>query len=408
MSASGCPDPSLPLGRLLRPARADGGLGPWLAARAPGRRLALCANARAGIRQACDRLGLGPGDEILAPAWNCGSEIDPLLHAGLSVRLFPVDGTGRVDPEAVAARIGPATRAVYLIHYFGWPQPETAAIAALCRDRGLALIEDCALALLSETPEGPVGRHGDAAVFCLYKFFPLVMGGALALREDLPPPRFDRPFPRKAELRALARDLSRRVLGQGGAGTLKRRLRALAGRPAPAPAPAAAPDGPPGGPPDMPAHYYFDPAWRDAGPSAVTRRLLARLDPAGEAEARRRNHALLMEALAGVPGVAFPLGPAGPGVAPLAGFVLLPAEVRDAVCAGLQARRIGATPWWSGCHRGLDWSDPAATEALELKARGLSLPIHPGLSAAQIRWMAGELAALLAAAAPAREPVPAA
>jgi len=59
--------------------------------------------------------------------------------------------------------------------------------------------------------------------------------------------------------------------------------------------------------------------------------------------------------------------------------VLLPAGRRDAVCAALQARGIAATPWWSGCHRGLDWTDPAAETALDLKARGLSLPIHPGL-----------------------------
>jgi len=386
---TGCPDPALPLARLLRPA-AEPGLAGWLAARLPGRRLALCANARAGIRQACDRLGLGPGDEILVPAWNCGSEVDPLLDAGLSVRLFPTDRAGRADPDEIAARLGPKTRAVYLIHYFGWPQPEAAAISELCRARGLALIEDCALALLSDDGQGAVGRHGDASVFCLYKFFPLIGGGALALREDLEAPRFPRPFPRKTETKALARELARRLLGPDGIDALKRRLGRDGGAEA---APVEIGDGLP----DMPGHYYFDSALRDAGPAAITRRLVARLGPAGEVEARQANLARLTEALAGVERMDFPLGPPPPGAGPLSAFVLLPAGRRDAVCAALQARGIAATPWWSGCHRGLDWTDPAAETALDLKARGLSLPIHPALSPRQIRWMAGELAALLRA-----------
>jgi dTDP-4-amino-4,6-dideoxygalactose transaminase len=385
---TGCPDPALPLARLARPASGPG-LAGWLAARLPGRRLALCANARAGIRQACDRLGLGPGDEILVPAWNCGSEVDPLLDAGLSIRLFPTDRAGRADPGEIAARIGPKTRSVYLIHYFGWPQPETEAIAALCRERGLSLIEDCALALVSDDAGGAVGRHGDAAAFCLYKFFPLIGGGALALREDLEAPRFPCPFPRRMAAKALARELARRLLGPDGIGVLKRRF----GRGG-----AAAPEAGPGLP-DMPGHYYFDPAFRNAGPAAITRRLAARIDPAGEAEARRRSLALLTEALAGVEEVEFPLGPPPPGAGPLSAFVLLPAGRRDAVCEALQARGVAATPWWSGCHRGLDWSDPAAEAALEIKARGLSLPIHPGLSPGQVRWMAGELAGILRAPA---------
>ena len=55
-----------------------------------GRRVRYSFNTRVAIRKTVEILGLKPGDEVLAPAYNCGSELDPLRHAGLSIRLFPV------------------------------------------------------------------------------------------------------------------------------------------------------------------------------------------------------------------------------------------------------------------------------------------------------------------------------
>jgi dTDP-4-amino-4,6-dideoxygalactose transaminase len=88
----------------------------------------------------------------------------------------------RVEPEDIEACLRPETRAVYFIHYLGFPAP-IAAIQQLCRDRGIVLIEDCALALLSTVGGQPVGTFGDAAVFCLYKTLPTPDGGAVVLRQ---------------------------------------------------------------------------------------------------------------------------------------------------------------------------------------------------------------------------------
>ena len=46
-------------------------------------------------------------------------------------------------------------------------------------EQGLVLVEDCALALLSEAEGGPLGSFGDYAVFCLYKTLPVLDGGLL-------------------------------------------------------------------------------------------------------------------------------------------------------------------------------------------------------------------------------------
>lgn len=206
-----------------------------------GRRVDYSWNTRTAIRAAADRLGLVPGDEVLAPSWNCGSELDPLVAAGLLVRLFPVGPSGNVDPDDVRQRIGPRTRLVYLTHYFGLLQPATAALRQLCDDRGLRLVEDLALALLSGAHPAE-GRASDVAVFCFHKFFPVIGGGALVVnRPGLPDSVFARATPTEVVATTILRRLPL-------AGLALRRLRRAAAPPAAALQ----------GIPDMPGHYNFD------------------------------------------------------------------------------------------------------------------------------------------------------
>src|SRR5215207_3147207 len=61
---------------------------------APGCR--LVARARHGIWLGVRALGLGQGDEVLAPAWHHGSEIEALMRAGLRCRFY--DATPSLAP----------------------------------------------------------------------------------------------------------------------------------------------------------------------------------------------------------------------------------------------------------------------------------------------------------------------
>src|SRR5262249_33736524 len=99
-------------------------------------------------------LGLAE-EEVLMPSYFHGVELEALLAARARVRFYPVRAGMRVDPEDIAAAITPRTRAVYLIHYAGFPGP-VREVAEMCRERGLRLIEDCALALLSTVEGRPV------------------------------------------------------------------------------------------------------------------------------------------------------------------------------------------------------------------------------------------------------------
>ena len=374
-----CGDPALDLA--LLPRRDPAGGVPALFA---GRRLSYSFNTRVAIRRACDILGLKPGDEVLAPAYNCGSELDPLRHAGLTVRLYPVNLQTDLDPDAVERMIGPRTRAIYLTHYFGFLQPATAAIRALCDAHGLRLIEDCALSLLSgPTPAG--GRAGDVAVFCFYKFFPVIGGGALVVNApDLPDPApFPRPAPRGIVARRLLRTGAEKVFGSRGAAALKRWLR------------RTPPDQPPDreGRPDMPGHYYFDPSLRETRISRLTARALRGFDVAAAIDARKANYTRLLDRLQDIPGLA-PLFPGlTAGAVPLGMPVLIGGPGRDALARALQAEGIGATPWWAGYNRRLDFT--GHPEACALKDRVLFLPAHPWLEAAAIDHIATRVADLI-------------
>lgn len=350
-----------------------------------GRRVHYSFNTRVAIRNACDVLGLAPGDEILAPAYNCGSEMDPLRHAGLAIRLYPVDRRTRFDPDTVERLIGPRTRAIYLTHYFGFLQPDAAALRDMCDRHGLRLIEDCALSLMSG-PAPAEGRTGDVAVFCFYKFFPTLAGGALvvnndALRGDI---RFDGRPPVRQVAKRLARAGLSMTLGAEGSAAALRLLRRDR-------TPDTPPVPDPPGRPDMPAHYYFDPRLQDAPISLFAARPLRAFDAAQAIFARRENYRVFLEHLADIPG-AIPLFPElAPDACPLSMPVLV--ERRDALAAALVARGIPATPWWAGYNRHLDWT--GCEDACHLKDHVLSLPLHQYLGTAAISHIAQELRRLL-------------
>ena len=117
---------------------------------------------------------------MLAPDYNSGNEILAMRAAGARIHYCPVDRRMQLDPDAVARlcdRHHPDV--LYVIHYVGWPQPMP-ALVDLCRARGMLLVEDCALSLLSELDERPLGSFGHWSVFCLYKTLPLPNGALLS------------------------------------------------------------------------------------------------------------------------------------------------------------------------------------------------------------------------------------
>ncbi|MEW2915559.1 DegT/DnrJ/EryC1/StrS family aminotransferase [Ruegeria sp. ANG10] len=334
------------------------------------RRVYYAFQTRVAIRAACDVLGLRDGDEVLAPAYNCGSEVDPLVQAGLKVRLYPVGKDLRADPRRIEPLITDRTRAIYVTHYFGILQPELTALRALCNSYGLRMIEDCALSLLSgESPAE--GRTGDISVFCFHKFVPVPEGGAMVVNApDLTAASpFPRPAPGKRVAKILARSALVNVLGTARARNLKRALSSGSGRTEPDHATTHQLD-------DIPGHYYFDSDLQRRRISAVASRQLRSVSVSDAISARRANWHRYHRCLDNLQGVELLTPELAPGTCPL--VMPLVVNGRDRVARELQARGIGATPWWAGFHRNLDWT--GQDEAMALKNNVLSLPLHQYLS----------------------------
>ena len=145
--------------------------------------------ARNAIWHGIGAMGLKRGEGILMPAYHHGVDLDVVLGRGLVPTFYAVDASARMDLDDLERSMKPGIRALYVIHYFGFPQPILEAME-FARRHGLVVIEDCALSLFSAIPEGPLGSFGDIGIFCLYKTLPLPHGGTLALNRpglEIPP-----------------------------------------------------------------------------------------------------------------------------------------------------------------------------------------------------------------------------
>jgi dTDP-4-amino-4,6-dideoxygalactose transaminase len=130
-------------------------------------------------------LGIGPGDEVITTAMTFCSTVNVIIHAGATPVLADCErDTLNISPEAIEARITPRTKAVLVVHFAGRPC-DMDAIEALCRARGLLLIEDCAHAIEAAWRGRPAGTIGAAGCFSFYATKNLTTGeGGMVVTGD--------------------------------------------------------------------------------------------------------------------------------------------------------------------------------------------------------------------------------
>jgi dTDP-4-amino-4,6-dideoxygalactose transaminase len=141
-----------------------------------------CSSATAALQLALAAAGVGEGDEVVMPSLTFVACANAARLAGARPVFADVVGSSdlTLDPEAAAAAIGPRTRAVVCMHYAG--RPCATELAELCRERGVALIEDAAHAPGAATADGTrCGAVGTAGCFSFFanKNLPLGEGGML-------------------------------------------------------------------------------------------------------------------------------------------------------------------------------------------------------------------------------------
>ena len=90
-------------------------------ARNSGRDVIFTQSGRAAIRLAAEVWNIGNSDEILVPAYNCGSEISPFLGLGAKIKMYRVDKSAKIDIGDLLNRLTSNTRVVVVTHYSGRP-----------------------------------------------------------------------------------------------------------------------------------------------------------------------------------------------------------------------------------------------------------------------------------------------
>lgn len=121
-------------------------------------------------------LAVGPGDEIIVPAFGWMSVPGAVIYSGAQLRLVDVDQGLHASWPMIRSQLNGDTRAVVLVHMRGVPAPDTVQIADELRQRDIQLIEDCAQAWGSRIAGHHVGTFGDYAFFSMQHFKLIVTG----------------------------------------------------------------------------------------------------------------------------------------------------------------------------------------------------------------------------------------
>jgi dTDP-4-amino-4,6-dideoxygalactose transaminase len=144
-------------------------------------------NGTAALHLALLALGCGPGDEVLVPSLNFVAAANTIGHVGATPVFCDITSTAdlTVNPEDLEAAIGPATRAIVVMHYGGHPC-QMDEILELAARRGLAVIEDAAHAPGATYRGRLCGTIGDVGCFSFFsnKNLPVGEGGMVVTNDD--------------------------------------------------------------------------------------------------------------------------------------------------------------------------------------------------------------------------------
>jgi dTDP-4-amino-4,6-dideoxygalactose transaminase len=126
------------------------------------------ASGSDALRLILQALGIGPGDEVVTPAFSFVASATAIVYAGARPVFVDVDSaTLTLDPDRVAAALTPRTRAIVPVHLYGLPAA-MGPLRALAAGHGVAVVEDASQAFGATVGGQSVGALGDAAAFSFY------------------------------------------------------------------------------------------------------------------------------------------------------------------------------------------------------------------------------------------------
>lgn len=129
--------------------------------------------------------GIGPGDEVIVPAYTYISTASAVTNAGAVPVIAEIDESLGLDPQDIEKKITPYTKAVILVHMQGIPGRIT-AVRSVCKKHNIALIEDACQAIGSKYFGEYTGVNSDAFAWSLnfYKVITCGEGGVFFANDE--------------------------------------------------------------------------------------------------------------------------------------------------------------------------------------------------------------------------------
>ncbi len=150
-------------------------------------RFALAVTSGTGALQtALAALGIGPGDEVILPAWTWHSCFNTIVHAGALPVFAEIDESFNIDPTDIESKINPRTKLIMAVHLQGCPC-DLDPVLAIARKHNVRVLEDCAQSVGASYKGRPLGSMGDIGIYSLQlnKTITAGEGGAVVTNDPL-------------------------------------------------------------------------------------------------------------------------------------------------------------------------------------------------------------------------------
>jgi 8-amino-3,8-dideoxy-alpha-D-manno-octulosonate transaminase len=134
----------------------------------------------AALHVAMAALEVGPGDEVIIPAWTWYSCYATVIQAGALPVFAEIDESFNIDAADLERHITPQTKAIMAVHLQGNPA-DMDPILALARKHNLKVLEDCSQSVGASYKGRPLGSMGDIAIYSLQQSKTITAGEGGAL-----------------------------------------------------------------------------------------------------------------------------------------------------------------------------------------------------------------------------------
>ncbi len=136
------------------------------AARMQTRYALAVTSGTAALQYAMGALRIGPGDEVILPAWTWHSCYSAIVLAGALPVFAEIDESFNIDPSDIEHRITPQTKVILAAHLQG-NACDMDRILSIAAKHGIRVLEDCAQSVGASYKGRPVGSMGDIAIYSL-------------------------------------------------------------------------------------------------------------------------------------------------------------------------------------------------------------------------------------------------